>query len=378
MITCNQIDTLPPSITVDHLRVYLQVRGWREDGKIRGIATIWHHDDSEDAEVLLPSLSAKDYLPRIKQALCAIAQHENRTDSEVIKDVLSQLSNVITVRVIHEDTADGTIPISDGVLLIEKAKELLASAAQSVYVKRKHFTGHFTKEAKEYLENLRLGQTEIGSYVVNIIAPIEINSHTEDGIAEPFSLSQAVTLNLVAGLDALGRASEKYEKTGDLKEFDQAVNEGVSANMCDALLGFSGEERKREFEVSVSGAMNPMFPPEVKRFNFGRVDLEVLESVSGYYKDDYVVSSVTLIGYVTKLTRATGDMAGTVVIDPWFGGVEKKVKVMLEGPEYHEAVLAHDKSMLVKITGDVHVKSKSATMINHSGWCFVDSEDPFF
>lgn len=375
MITCNQINTLPSSITADHLRVYLQVRGWREDGKIRGIATIWHHDDSEDAEVLLPSLSAKDYRSRMHQALRAIARHENRTDGEIIKDVLGQLSNVITVRVIHEDTADGTIPISDGVLLIAKAKELLASAAQSVYVKKKHFTSNYTKEAKEYLENLRLGQTEIGSYVVNIIAPIEISGHAENRIAEPLSLSQAVTLNLVAGLNALERASENYAKTGNLKEFDQAVSEGASANMCDALLGFSGEERKREFEVSVSGAMNPMLPPEVKRFNFGRVDLEVLESASGYYKDDYVVNDVTLIGYITKLAKATDDMTGTIVIDPLFGGIEKKIKVTLEGLEYHEAVLAHDKAKLVKIIGDIHVKSKSAAMINHSGLSVVDPND---
>lgn len=375
MIACNQIDTLPPSITADHLRVYLQVRGWREDGKIRGIATIWHRDNSEDAEVLLPSLSAKDYRPRMQQALRAIAQHEKRTTGEIIKDVLSQLSNVITVRVIHEDTTDGTIPISDGVLLITKAKELMASAAQSVYLKKKHFTGNFTREAKEYLEKLRLGQTEIGSYVVNIIAPIEINSSSQERIVEPISLSQAITTNLVAGLGALERASEKYEKTGDLKEFDQAVHEGVSANMCDALLGFSGEERKREFEVSVYGIASQILPCEVKKFNFSRVDLEILESVSGYYKDDYVVPAVNLIGYITKLAKAADDMTGTVVIDPLFGGIEKKVKVTLEGLEYHEAVLAHDKSKLVKIIGDVHVKSKSATMINHSGLSIIDSND---
>jgi hypothetical protein len=52
---------------------------------------------------------------------------------------------------------------------------LLSAAAQSVYAKRKQFTRGAPKEAKAYLETLLLGQTEVGSYIVNVIAPTQQN-----------------------------------------------------------------------------------------------------------------------------------------------------------------------------------------------------------
>jgi hypothetical protein len=53
-------------------------------------------------------------------------------------------------------------------------------------------------------------------------------------------------LNLVTGLEALAKASTAYEKPGGLRAFDDAVLSGASANLCDALLGFSGEKHNRE------------------------------------------------------------------------------------------------------------------------------------
>lgn len=345
--------------------------------RIRSVATIWHRSNDEDAEILVPYPSAKDYQPRLRQALSLLAIYEERSFSDLLKDVRRLFTNVITVRVIHDDTSDGTIPINDGVLLIAKAKELLSAAAQSVYAKRKQFTGRAPKEANDYLETLLLGQTEVGSYIVNVIAPVESTVSGDASTVEAAPLAQAITLNLVTGLEALEKASNTYEKQGDLRAFDTAVLAGASSNMCDALLGFSGEKRHRTFEITVAGPPGPMFESEPKKFVFDSGHVAVLEKVADYYKDDYVLPQRRLTGYITKLSRPKDEISGSITIDSTLGDIERKVRVELSGDDYHMAVLAHDNRKLVRVQGDVHVKSKSAQLLNPVNFGVIEIEDLF-
>lgn len=377
MIDSSRLDRRDPQISVEQLHAYLQSKQWHEDGKIRSVATIWHRSDDEDSEILVPWPSAKDYLPRIRQALSSIAAYEKRLASGVVRDVQRLLSNVISVRVIHDDTSDGTIPINDGVLLIAKAKELLSAAAHSVYARRRQFAGGTPKEAKAYLETLMLGQTEIGSYVVNVIAPTKPVISMDARTTEAVSLGNAITLNLVTSLEALENASVAYEEVGDLKAFDVAVLAGASSNMCDALLGFSGEKHHRTFEITVTGTSGPMFENEPKKFAFDSRHVELLERVSAYYKDDYVLPQRRLTGYITKLSRPKDETSGTIIIDSTLGDIERKVRIELTGDDYHMAVLAHDNSKLVRVEGDVHIKSKSANLLNPANFGVIEIEDLF-
>ena len=359
-------DSSTPTIevTVTQIEAYLQQKQWYVDGDIRKIATIWHRRQDEDAEVVLPKPTARDFCQRLRDAITTIASYEKREASDLLRDIKCLFANFITVRVIHADTKDGSIPINDGVLLVTKAKDLLSAAAQSVFVKRKHYTGNTPREAKDYLETLRLGQTEVGSYVVNVIAPLQESTDRAPTTAETIPLAQAITLNLVTGLEALSKANEAYEEQGDLRVFDDAVLSGASANMCDALLGFSGAHNNRAFEVTVTAAASPLFESESRKFAFGMHQVAVLQKASGYYKDDYVLQQRQLIGHITKLIRPKDETSGTITVDATVNGVERKVKVALMGEDYHMAVLAHYDGKLVRVDGDVWIKAKAAELLN--------------
>lgn len=358
----------------DQLRAYLQHKQWFEDGKIRNVATIWHRQDNEDAEVVLPFTYVKDYWPRMRDALASIASFEERAVHEVLDDIKRLFANVITIRVVHDDTTDGTIPIKDGVLLIAKARELLSAAARSLYAKRKQFTRGAPKEAREYLETLLLGQTEVGSYVVNVIAPVQ-SVAIEPEMVTTIPLAQAITSNLITGLSALEKATATYEEKGDLGAFDEAVLAGASSNMCDALLGFSGEKHNRTFEITVTAAPSPLFVTKPEKFVFDGRHVEVLEKATGYYKGDYILQERRLTGYITKLSRPKDATSGTITIDSIVGDVERKVQVELTGDDYHQAVVAHDNSKMVRVEGDVHIKSKSAQLLNPKNFGVIEIED---
>lgn len=361
-------------VTVEQLDAYLRNTHWVQTGKLRSIATIWNRQDVLDAEVVLPlSRSVKDYTQRIRDALETVASFEKRGVLDVVNDIGLLFANVVTVRVVHADTDDGTIPINDGVLLISRAKDLLFAAAMSIYSKRKHFTGKPPKNAADFVGTLLLGQTEVGSYVVNVIAPLQgapgVPRAAET--AEAMPLAEAVTLNLVTGLEALTQASAIYEDQHDLHVFESTIAKGASANMCDALLGFSGLNRNRSFEIKVTPASGPMFETEPKLFKFEAHHIEVLERASGYFKDDYVLPKRTLTGYVRKLSRPKEDESGTITLDTQLGDVNRNVRIELGPEDYHHAVLAHDNNSLVQCSGDVHIKSKSASLLNTHGFRVV-------
>jgi len=341
---------------------------------IRSVATIWHRQDNEDAEVVLPFSSVKDYWQRMRDAIVAIASFEDRTVPAVLNDVRRLFASVITIRVVHDDTSDGTIPINDGVLLIAKAKDLLSAVARSIYAKRKQFTRGAPKEAKDYLETLLLGQTEIGSYVVNVLAPSQPMDDGPD-IVTATPLGQAITSNLVSSLKALEKASVTYDQNGDLRAFDEAVLGGVSSNMCDALLGFSGEKHNRAFEITVAAAPSPLFGTVPEKFVFGGKDVALLETATGYYKGDYLLPQRRLTGHITKLSRPKDQTSGTITVESNLGDVDRLVQIELMGDDYHQALVAHDKSKMVRVEGDVHIKSKSAQLLNPKNFGVIENED---
>jgi len=355
---------------------YLIATGWTESKRVRGIAAVWQHSGIESAEVLLPlDQSLRDYPERLLDAVSALAEQEGRSPEEVARDIGLLSHNLVSVRVMHPDTDEGSIPLNDGVALIARAKDMLLAAAMAVYGKRRQFRGLHVKSARDYFECLRLGQTEVGSYVVNIIAPI--GDVPGDAGADSEPIGQAVTHSLVSGLEALTEAADVYRGNGSLKAFEISVPRGVSANLCDAVIGLSGQRRNREFEVTVRSGPSPIGGRSETTFRFDQPRLEAVLTASAFLKNDYIAKNLYLIGFVRKLNRARDAEAGTATMETEFGGIERLVQIELAGNEYHDAVIAHDKKLAVACSGDVHVKSKSATMTRKGAFKIVAPNDLF-
>ncbi len=361
------------AVTLVQLQSYLASKQWTMEGTLRQVASIWRRADDNAAEVVLPlSESLKDFKQRVGDALEAIAEHERRPATEVLGDVLRTLADLIAVRVIHEDTNEGTIPINDGVLLVARARDMLKSAALALYAKRRQFSGHPTDEAKAYLESLRLGQTEVGSYIINVFAPIPpapapIAQWTE-GEVPRVPLATAVTASLASGLEALITATGEYSERHDLTIFDAAVVRGASSNMCDALLGLSGQERKRAFEIKISAARSPLFDGEPKVFMFDAGRVEALVKASEYYKDNYVLHDRIVTGLIKRLDRSVGDETGTIMVAAKVADQDKHISIELGPEDYDLAITAHKHNETVRCAGDIHVTPRTAKLLNPSGF----------
>ncbi len=361
------------------LVAYLEASGWlREPGRST-LTSLWHRPEEQlfHAEVLVPmSTELKDFDDQLINALESISKFESRSLAEVFERTSTYFSDLYSIRVVHDDTAEGTIPLNDGIMLNLRARDLIAASAMSARHKQRHFDGKRTLEAREFLDTLRLGQTKLGSYVVNVLAPV-IPLISPQQELEATSLTRIVTSTLQSGLSALRFALDAFSVTQNPEVFEHGVADGVSANLCDALIGLSGSERKREFEITIRTALSEAASEAPMVFHFGPAAVADIAFASAYYKEDYVIRDVTIQGHVKRLDRPAGEVNGTVTIDATIRGADKHVAVELGPENYLEAVTAHKDLVIVECHGDIHIKARTAKMLNPTGFKVFRSGDLF-
>lgn len=119
---------------------------------------------------------------------------------------------MISIRVVHSDVNNGEIPFFDGVHIFVQAKNLVTSAARSLLTpQRGKYKGKSPDIVNRFFDNLILGQTEIGSYKLNVIAPIykeKINNTQGDYCREPFSRS--VSNRIISSISKLNAVVETF------------------------------------------------------------------------------------------------------------------------------------------------------------------------
>lgn len=362
------------------LEKYLFSCGWTEDGVIIDKAKVWHRPEDKyfDLEIIQPlDENLRDYSQRMYEAIQVLSEFEGRSPARIAEDVINFDSDIVKIRVMSPDVDGGAIPIDDGVLLFEKAKDLLVSSSLSAFKKKRFYSGSWPSVVKDFLDTLRFGQTERGSYIVNVIAPI-INFPEKDCPETSTSITRAISNNLARSLRATSVAIEKYEKTKDLLCFEEAVSSGVNANLCDAIIGISGSARNRDVEVSIELAGSEKdFQNIVKNHKFLSRHITILDTASGYFKGNFVVENYEAYGLVTRMDHEPTEDYGVIRVASLVNGAIKNISIQLGLDDYWEAVKAHKPRLPVTCQGDLHVTPRSAYLVDVRSFKVVGDTDLF-
>jgi len=344
---------------------YLLAKGWNTTTGLEGRATLWESEKYKDYEILQPNNpNASDYARRVRDLVEVLAEAENKEVDQIAQEINEICDDVIRIRIIHDDVSDGSIPFNDGVDLFLKAKDLLSSAARSlISPKKEAYSGKAPKIVNNYFDNLRLSQTEIGSYVLKIESPVLLeNEEQNDHLKEPFGRS--VSNRIMHSLSKLDKAVELFSKTGKFKYFEEVVSAGVGASLCSALVGLSGRDKKRSIEISLQPS------PYADLLNVSHLSVTVksehipiIEKAIGYYLNEYTVPFYSLVGRVTKLARELDFGEGNVTIFEKKNaqtGKPKHVEVTLDENLYNDAIQAHEQSSDMKLTGTLVISGRKA------------------
>jgi hypothetical protein len=198
------------SVTPSAMISYATTEGWTR------IERYGEHSDVYarvgGPELIIPGTAQLgDYSQVVAEVLNELARFEGRTELQVFKDLVGSDRDVIRVRAPEAD-GDGSVQVDDGVNIFAQAREILLSAACSANEPRPAYRTGKNKEATAYMNRVRLGQTEQGSFIVTLLAPVPpfLEPRQPDfwpvQAEEPFD--RLVTRYLADGLQAAHKAAE--------------------------------------------------------------------------------------------------------------------------------------------------------------------------
>ena len=343
------------SVTPRAIQAYLASHGWRhvdtfgDAGNIYGLENV-------DQEILVPVTVLGDYTRRISEILETLSYIEERDSRAILRDL--SLTDFDLVRVRQPDAAaDGSLAINAGVALITESRNLLLAAACATVRSQRAFRAGRIREANEYLHTVRLGQTERGSFVVNLLLPIPpdlgYGQADMDSGSPPDPFERQVTRKLVSGLRATRDAVVAVNRGNDIRAFENEVHQGVSANLCDAIAGLLDYGAPTSLDVSVSWAPVRVPTDERARIQFTTSDLTVLKEASRILKDRQEYLDERVEGYVTALAREQAQHTGRVTIKGVIDGVMSSIRVDFEPDDYRQILTAHEQRRVVSLQGDL-------------------------
>lgn len=343
------------------IEVYLLAHGWEVRTRT-GMFSTWFQavEGGSRRQLFLPlSDEPADYEYRLNEVVRNLSDAEERAPEIVATNLRYAAADLVRVKLVSPSVGPGELPIEDGRRLFDGARDMMWAAACAAVQPRANFGPRAPAAAKDYLDGIRLGQTESGSYVVTVISDVTPPDQQALVPAEaahfdvPFE--RQVTTRLVEALGAThlaaGRVLSEQASVGD--SFEGVVEEGVSANLCAALARIGEEQVAASVGVSVDwAASRPSITEQPPTVTFEPGTLPVLREAVTVLRQLGPFENELIEGFVTRLNRGKDEEAiGSIVIEGTARGTTRNVHVELPDEHYHLAISAHDERRPVRVRG---------------------------
>lgn len=359
------------ALTPSDVAAYLQGGVWIRAGGRPGEFAIWRTDDREIVLPLDPTVS--DYSLRIAEVLASLAEVEQRSPLEILRDLSTASADVIRIRLRDEGEA-GTLPVSVGATVMDHARDLLLAAASATIAPRPCYGPRRPAIAEDYLRRARFGQTEQGSYVITIISKVTPDL-AQDVANLPPPFDRQVVVTLAKALNAAHLAARDAAVSRDFGAFQERVPDGVSANLCDALVHMAGGiEAPRDLSFSFTWSSTRAVANAVREVRMGQDVIPTLSAAARVFRETAPLENYRLIGPVTRLERRAANGPGTIQVTTVLEDRYRTVSVELPEMDYNVAVQAHGDGLVVACEGRL-LKDGRRLVLEHARNFIVDPPD---
>ncbi len=254
---------------------------------------------------------------------------------------------------------------------------MLLSAACSVLHPRALYRAGKVAEAVEYLQTVRLGQTERGSFVITRQSPVApalkrppLSTPMQDE-DEPFS--RKVTQKLAQSWQALQAAVTEVATSDDFSAFEQRIALGVNANLCEAVALLA--RHSRGIELGLAWArVRPANQPDVRQF-FTADASRILEEAAREFRRNQPRLDMPLEGFVVNQGRAPEEFNGTATQRLTIDGKPKRVKATFDPAAYDLVIRAFQDKTMLALDGDLYPLGQRLELRNPRYVTLVDDVD---
>ncbi len=347
---------------------YLRAHQWHQAEKLdRG--AFWVKEDSgESFEILLPLDAAlRDFPYRIAEALATLEEVEKRSQLEIVEDLVMTNADLVRPRLPGVNHVSD-LTLEQGRIVYEQARNLMLAAACAAVEKRPLFAKRKPEQAMRFLEHARFGMPQRGSYILTIISPVSPKIALgkdllgEEIAEEPFERKTMRTL--AEAVHALEAASREVAATSELEPMKLAVRRGVSANLCEAIIGLHEGSGEKGVEFAFSWAPLRDVPSNVPRFAAITSDfISIIRETARIFRETETVGGIEVLGVVNRLEHQGGDH-GRVTIVGSADGIPRSVTTELSGPDHSLAVRSYEERIPLTCVGELTRDGRSWVLRN--------------
>lgn len=357
----------------EDVQLYLSSRGWKkETAASTAKATVYRFAQEPDAEVLLPSTrELADYALRMGDVAQMIAAVEQRSIREVLVDLSAPPADILRVGILAPEASLGTLPLDEGIRLVQGGRDILLAAACSAHHPQPFYPRQSFKEAMDFLATCRLGQTERGSFIATIIAPVPPlieqpslfpDAHPPNVATEPYA--RRVTWRLMTGLKVV----QDSIQAGTHDQMLQGVEAGVSANLCEAIASVKPPGDQSSLQIRITWARSRAnVPPEIPQsVTFSQAAFPIIEEVGRRLRERGTPKLDRIEGFVVSLrgeTTLLEGFEGNVIIKSVIAGQSSRVQLTLNKADYAKACDAHRDARRVAVSGVLHRGAKAFELL---------------
>jgi len=357
------------------LSAYARVEGWSKEEPYGEFSDVYVAKGLP--EIILPRTeNLADYASVVSTLIEILARVAGVDELTLYRNLVTADRDVIRMRAADSD--DGTVSMNEGVDFVRGASEIMLAAACSYYKPQPLFRAGAHKEAQAYLRQMRLGQTEQGSYVVTLLSPVvpppvqlALDPRPEE--LPDDSDERKITRHLAGSLKAARQAIEGTVG-GASDAFAEVVDRGVSANLCEALdtmiIPFS------KMDVSFVWARTRPLPKAREVIRFSNDDAPILREAARALRQRGPRHDESLVGFVNILNRTEDQEEGKIRLKAEIDGQMHAVNAVLDQSEYARAIQAHAERSTVIAEGDLERVGNRWNLRNARIRTILSNEEP--
>lgn len=351
------------------VRDYLKSRGWTSIASRRDYVAIFRNGGNVELHVPLDR-SLADYTEGMAVLARRLAQHEGRTTAAVIRDLRGPRKDILRFALEGASAAAGSVGLFDGAGLVNGARHvLLASACAAEKPGQKFYPRMSLTEAEAFAHSCKLGQTEIGSFVLTVEAPLETGLQLTNGSAEPFG--RRATRYLTEALGCLKSAIDTGATDGILEPRSGAPI--VTANLCEGVVAMAPKDESCDLRIRATfSAIVPLpsTPPPTSVY-FERTTYPIIEELGRRLRPAAGPQPVRFIGVVSGLRGEPGPdqrMEGTVEVSVLHDDELLPVQFDVGPDDYAKAITAHASQRVIAVRGVLHRGARKAKLEQVTGF----------
>lgn len=325
--------------------------------------------DARQRSLLVPLLTeAPDFSELMIEALDTLRGLPSESE---VATILSRLTARPTDQFAFskETTAPtGWIQWGEGESLVTSARGLLVAGAKTSRERLTYFGNRYGQFARRFLDDVLMGQTGVGSYVVRAYVPVDGEVLTRGGrdakegahfVGQDVVASREISRTVVVTLTSAVEAIDHYKSSKSLSAFHEPQF-GLSYESVTAIKKIAQDSDHARIAVTWA----PAEPASSSRaaeqeFTFTPAAVPILERAAIELARPEPSRRVKATGKVHLLSRSESEGPGVIGMTTLSGEPAKKLRVRLESDDYHRALSAHDDGSVVHVEGDLE---KEGTM----------------